>query len=132
MIGSATSRTSRPESEPKPPTKIPDSSSGATTGSPSERPSWKSSAPQPGATWTIPVPSSSPTSVQATILIALVHLRLRDAGPAAGAPGHRVVALVDPAPPVALGQEAPDQVVVLVAEREVAAARVGHPEPSDE
>ena len=66
------------------------------------------------------------------VLVALVHLRLRDARPAAGAPRHRVVTLVDPAAPVALGEEPPDQVVVLVAEREVAAARVGHPEPSDE
>ena len=45
---------------------MPDSSIGATTGSPSDLPSWKSSAPQPGAMWTIPVPSSSPTSSQAT------------------------------------------------------------------
>ena len=29
-------------------------------------PAAKSSAPQPGAMWTMPVPSSSPTSVQAT------------------------------------------------------------------
>ena len=42
------------------------------------------------------------------------------------------MALVQPAAPVALGEEAPDQVVVLVAEREVAAAGVGHPEPPDE
>ena len=66
------------------------------------------------------------------VLVALVHLGLRDAGAAARAPGHRVVALVDPAPPVALGEEPPDQVVVLVAEREVAAAGVGHAQPPDE
>ena len=66
MIGSATSRTSRPESDSKPSRKMPDSSSGAMTGSPSRLPSWKSSAPQPGAMWTMPVPSSSPTSSQAT------------------------------------------------------------------
>ena len=48
MIGSATSRTSRPLSDPKPSITIPASSSGATTGSPSALPSWKSSAPQPG------------------------------------------------------------------------------------
>ena len=222
---------------------MPPSSSGATTGRPSDLPSWKSSAPQPGAMWTMPVPSSSPTSVQAhdavlvracrdrpgtpsgrrqvveragvapadqvgaadlledlerpverglerplrqpelvvalpdpdvaerrpdgrghvrgqrprrrrpdeqrlarpveqreadrqpgvvAVLVALGHLRLGDAGPAARAPRHRVVALVDPAAPVALGEEAPDQVVVLVAEREVAAADVGHAEPPDE
>ena len=35
-------------------------------GSPSDFPSAKSSAPQPGAMWTIPVPSSSPTWSQAT------------------------------------------------------------------
>jgi cell envelope-related function transcriptional attenuator common domain len=40
--------------------------------------------------------------------------------------------LVQPAAPVALGQEPPDEIVVLVAEREVAAARVRHPEPTDE
>ena len=57
------------------------------------------------------------------VLVALVHLHLREAGPAARAPRHRVVALVQPAAPVALGQEAPDQVVVLVAEREVASRR---------
>ena len=42
--------------------RCPISSIGATTGSPSALPSWKSSAPQPGAMWTMPVPSSSPTS----------------------------------------------------------------------
>ncbi len=66
------------------------------------------------------------------VLVALVHLGLRDARPAPRAPRHRVVALVDPAAPVALGQEAPDQVVVLVAEREVAAPDVLRPEPPDE
>ena len=66
------------------------------------------------------------------ILVALVHLHLGQARAAAGAPGHRVVAAVDPAAPVALGEEAPDEVVVLVAEREVAAADVGHPEPADD
>ena len=213
------------------------------TGRPSDRPSWKSSAPAPGAVWTMPVPSSSPTSSQAhddvlvrhlpirgegladgrqvvvragvapadeiraeplfldrefadhrlleraapdpeavvtladahvallrvdgggdvrgqrpwrrgpdeqrltrpvdqreahgqarvvALLVALVHLHLGEAGAAARAPRHRVVALVDPAAPVALREEAPDQVVVLVAEREVAAADLGHPEPPDE
>src|SRR5690349_15728474 len=63
------------------------------------------------------------------ILVALVHLHLRQARAATRAPGHRVVALVEPAAAVALGEEAPDEVVVLVAEREVAAAGVGHPEP---
>ncbi len=66
------------------------------------------------------------------ILVALVHLHLRQAGPAARTPRHRVVAAVDPAAPVALGQEAPDEVVVLVAEREVAAADVGHAETADD
>ncbi len=55
---------------------------------------------------------------------------LADPGPAAGAPRHRVVALVEPAAPVALRQEAPDQVVVLVAEREVRAAELRHPQPA--
>ena len=49
------------------------------------------------------------------VLVALVHLHLADARAAAGAPGHRVEALVQPAALVALGQEAPDEVVVLVA-----------------
>ncbi len=66
------------------------------------------------------------------VLVALGHLVLADAGAAARAPRHRVVALVDPAALVALGQEAPDQVVVLVAEGEVAATEIGHAEPSDE
>ena len=66
------------------------------------------------------------------VRVSLGHLVLADPGPAAGAPRHRVVALVEPAPPVALGQESPDQVVVLVAEREVRAAELGHPKPADE
>ena len=66
------------------------------------------------------------------ILVALVHLHLGQAGAAARAPGHRVVAAVDPAALVALGQEPPDEVVVLVAEGEVAAADVGHAEPPDD
>ena len=67
------------------------------------------------------------------VLVALVHLVLADAGPAARAPRHRVVALVDPAALVALGEEAPDQVVVLVAEGEVASPRrSGMPEPPDQ
>ena len=53
-------------------------------------------------------------------------------GPAARAPGHGVVALDDPAALVAFGEEAPDEVVVLVAEREVAAAHLGHPKATDE
>ena len=60
------------------------------------------------------------------VLVALVHLHLGQPGPAARAPRHGVVALVDPAAPVALREEAPDDVVVLVAEREVGAARVRH------
>ena len=66
------------------------------------------------------------------VLVALVHLHLGEAGAAARAPRHRVVALVQPAAPVALGEEAPDEVVVLVAEREVGAADLGQPEPPDE
>ena len=66
------------------------------------------------------------------ILVALVHLHLRQAGAAAGTPRHRVVALVQPAAPVALGEEAPDEVVVLVAEGVVAATQLGVPEPPDE
>ena len=42
------------------------------------------------------------------------------------------MAAVDPAAAIALGEEAPDQVVVLVAEREVAAADVPLAEPPDE
>ena len=40
--------------------------SGRRPAGPSSLPSWKSSAPQPGAMWTMPVPSSSPTSLHAT------------------------------------------------------------------
>jgi hypothetical protein len=49
-----------------------------------------------------------------SILVTLVHLHLRQPGSAAGAPGHRVVTFVQPPAPVDLGQEAPDQIVVLV------------------
>ena len=75
------------------------------------------------------------TDGQARVLaigVALVHLHLADAGAAARAPRHRVVALVQPAAPVALGQEAPDEVVVLVAEGEVGAAELGHAQPADD
>ena len=41
------------------------------------------------------------------VRVALGHLVLADARPAARAPGHRVVALVEPAAAVALGEEAP-------------------------
>ncbi len=54
--------------------------------------------------------------------VALGHLVLTYAGAASGAPGHGVVALVEPAAAVAFGQERPDQVVVLVGEGEVATA----------
>ena len=60
------------------------------------------------------------------VLVALVHLHLGQAGPAPRAPRHGVVAAVDPAALVALGQEAPDEVVVLVAEREVGTPDVRH------
>ena len=66
------------------------------------------------------------------VLVALVHLHLRDARAAAGAPRHRVVALVQPAAAMALGEEAPDEVVVLVAEGEVGAAELGHAEAADD
>src|SRR5436309_43890 len=108
---------------------MPDSSSGATTGNPSALPSWKSSAPQPGAIWQREL-DGEPGIL--AILVALVELHLRQAGPASGAPRHRVVALVDPAAPVTLGQEAPDEVVVLVAEREIRASHVRHAQPPDE
>ena len=62
------------------------------------------------------------------VLVALVHLHLAHARAAARAPRHRVVALVQPAALVALGQEAPDEVVVLVGEGEVGAAQLGHAE----
>ncbi len=55
-------------------------------------------------------------------------LVLADAGAAAPAPRHHVVALVDPAAIVALLQEAPDLIVVLVAEGEVRAAQFTHAE----
>ncbi len=66
------------------------------------------------------------------ILVALVHLHLADARAAAGAPGHGVEALVQPATLVALGQEPPDEIVVLVREREVGSAQVGHAQAPDE
>ena len=55
------------------------------------------------------------------ILVALVDLGLAHARPAAGAPGHGVVSLVQPTPPMDLRQEGPDEVVVLVGESEVRA-----------
>ena len=62
------------------------------------------------------------------VLVALVHLHLAHARAAAGAPGHGVDALVEPAAPVALREEAPDEVVVLVREGEVGAAQLGQAE----
>ena len=64
--------------------------------------------------------------------VALGHLVLADPSPASRAPGHRVVALVKPPAPVALGQERPDEVVVLVGEGEVTAAEVRHSQSPDE
>ncbi len=55
-----------PVSQPKPGRKTPASSSGATGGRPTSLPRWKSSSPQPGAMWTMPVPVVAPTSFQAT------------------------------------------------------------------
>ena len=66
------------------------------------------------------------------ILVALGGLGLADARPAARAPGHRVVALGQPAASVALREEAPDEIVVLVAEGEVRAAQVGHAQSPDD
>jgi hypothetical protein len=59
--------------------------------------------------------------------IAFRHdLVLADAGAAAPAPRHHVVAFVDPAAIVALLQEAPDLIVVLVAEREIRSTQIAH------
>ena len=66
------------------------------------------------------------------IAIALGHLVLAHARSATGAPGHGVVALVQPAAPVAFGQEPPDQVVVLVAECEVRAPQLRHAQAADQ
>src|SRR5262249_27075877 len=57
--------------------------------------------------------------------VALVHLHLRQANRAARAPRHGVVSTVDELPVVALLEERPDGVVVLLRHREVAAALVG-------
>ncbi len=59
-------------------------------------------------------------------------LVLADGRAAAGAPGHDVVAFIDPAVVVALLQEAPDLVVVLVAKGEVGAAQFRHAQPGDD
>ncbi|GBD17214.1 hypothetical protein HRbin26_02132 [bacterium HR26] len=50
------------------------------------------------------------------LLVALADLHLREAGGAAGAPRHHVVAVVDPPILVAHLEEMPDHVVVLVGE----------------
>ncbi len=52
-------------------------------------------------------------------------LVLADGRAASGTPGHHVFALVDPAMLMALLQEAPDLIVILVAECEVGAAQFG-------
>ncbi len=60
------------------------------------------------------------------------NLVLADGCATAGAPGHDVVALINPAVLVALLQEAPDLVVVLVTEGEVGAAQFRHAQPGDD
>ncbi len=60
------------------------------------------------------------------VLVALVHLVLADARAAAGAPGHAVAADVDEPPVVALLEEGPDRVVVLVRHRVVGVVPI-HP-----
>ena len=57
--------------------------SGAMTGRPSALPSWKSSAPPPGAMWTMPVPSSSPTSSHGDDAVLVRRLAERRLGPRA-------------------------------------------------
>src|SRR5258708_5131619 len=52
-------------------------------------------------------------------LIPLVHFLLTDASTATSAPGHRVVRLVNQLAFVALLQERPDRVVVLLRHREI-------------
>ncbi len=64
------------------------------------------------------------------VLVALGRLHVADARAAARAPCHDVVAAVQEPAPLALGQESPDRVVVLVAVRVVAVLPVHpHPEP---
>ena len=53
---------------------------------------------------------------------AFGHFHLREPGAAAAAPGHHVVAAIEEALVVALLEEGPDGVIVLVGESEVAAA----------
>ena len=62
MITSAASSEASPSAGPNPGSIRPDSSIGTSTSSPWTRERSKSSAPAPGAMWTIPVPSSSTTS----------------------------------------------------------------------
>ncbi len=57
--------------------------------------------------------------------IAFVHFHLADADAAARAPGHRIVTTVDQSARVALLQEAPNRVVVLLRHGEVRLALVG-------
>ena len=56
--------------------------------------------------------------------IPLRHLVLADAGAAPCAPRHAVAPLVKPAATVAFGEEAPDQIVVLIREGEVRATNL--------
>ena len=65
--------------------------------------------------------------------VAVSHdLVLADAGAAAIAPRHDIGALVEPTLVMALLEEAPDHVVVFVAEREVGAADVRHAQPPND
>ncbi len=62
------------------------------------------------------------------VAVTLVHLHLAHARAAARAPGHGVDTAVEPAATIALGEEGPDEVVVLVAEGEVGATQLGQAE----
>src|SRR5262245_57305904 len=58
-------------------------------------------------------------------LVALGHFHLTEADAATRAPGHGVIAAVHQAPLMALLEEAPDRVVILLRHREVAAPLIG-------
>ena len=57
---------------------------------------------------------------------------LADARAASRAPRHAVAPLIEPAATVAFGEEAPDQIVVLIREGEVRATNLGRSELPDE
>ncbi len=63
---------------------------------------------------------------------AFGHFHLREPGAAAAAPGHDVVAAIEEALVVALLEECPDGVIVLIGEGEVAAAVFERPQLADD